>query len=268
MFAEAPPRAVTLPTVARLSVTPVKGLGLQHPDRIQLTETGALGDRRFFLIDARDALVSITKLGELARFTAEYESAPSVLTIRRDECIWTADVRLGELVNGAFADRGPVAGHVVEGPWSEVLSDAVGQRLRLVRGLDDSSAFDVHPVTLLGSASVRELERRSGLGPVDSRRFRMLIELRTETPHLEDAWAGRRIVIGDAELIVGGPVPRCGAVTRHPETGERDAPIVKAIKAYRGVQDGELGRGVNFGVYADVVRAGAVTVGDAVELLP
>lgn len=258
---------LTSPTVARLSVAPVKGLALQHPQRIELTQAGAVGDRQFFLVDARDALISIPKLGELARFAAEYDPAANVLTLRRDGGAWTAQVRLGALLRGAFHDRDPVAGHVVAGPWAEVLSEAVGQPLRLVRALDGNSAFDVHPATILGTASVEELGRRSGLGPVDSRRFRMLIELRTQTSHVEDSWAGRRIRVGEAELVVGGPVPRCAAVTRRPGTGNRDAPIVKAIKAYRGVQDSELGPGVNFGVYADVVRAGAVSVGDVVEFL-
>ena len=267
MIADASLPQATPPRVARLSVTPVKGLALHHPDRIELTEAGAVGDRRFFLIDADDLLVSITKRGELARFTAEYEPAPDVLTLRRDGSTWASEIRLGEPVHGIFHDRGPVAGHVVEGPWSEVLSDAVGQHLRLVRGLDGTGAFDVHPATILGTASVEELERRSTLRHLDSRRFRMLIELHTDTPHVEDSWTGRRVAIGSAELIVGGPVPRCVAVTRHPESGERDAPIVKAIKTYRGVQDGELGPGVNFGVYADVVRSGAVSVGDAVRFL-
>ncbi len=190
-----------------------------------------------------------------------------MLTLRRDGRRWSAEIRLGELVHGAFHDRGPVAGHVVEGPWSEVLSEAVGQRVRILRGLDETSAFDVHPATILGTASVTELGRRSALGPVDSRRFRMLIELHTQTPHVEDTWTGRRIGIGEAELVVGGPVPRCATVTRHPVTGARDAPIVNAIRAYRGIRESELGPGVNFGVYADVVRPGAVSVGDVVEFL-
>jgi uncharacterized protein len=255
------------PTVARLSVTPIKGLALHHPDRIHLTEAGAVGDRRFFLIDARYEMLSITRLGKLARFAADYDAAAGVLTLRGGGCTWTADVRLGELVSGAFHDRGAVAARVVEGPWSEVLSEAVGQHVRLVRALDGTSAFDVHAATVLGTASVEELGRRAGLGPVDSRRFRMLIELHTQTPHVEDAWAGRRVRVGEAELVVGDSVPRCAAVTRHPDTGARDAPIVKAIQSYRGMQDGELGPGVNFGVYADVARAGAVRVGDAVEFL-
>ena len=44
-----------------------------------------------------------------------------------------------------------------------------------------------------------------------------------------DGWHGRRIAIGGAVLRIGGPVPRCAVVTFHAESGERDAPVLKAI---------------------------------------
>jgi MOSC domain-containing protein YiiM len=40
------------------------------------------------------------------------------------------------------------------------------------------------------------------------------------------------------------------------------------IRSYRGVQANEFGRGVNFGVYADVVAEGVVRVGDPLRVQP
>ena len=40
-------------TITRLSTTPVKGLLLDHPDSIELTAEGAVGDRAFYLLDDR-----------------------------------------------------------------------------------------------------------------------------------------------------------------------------------------------------------------------
>src|SRR3954452_12853283 len=137
------PSALTSPAVARLSVAPVKGLALQHPHRIELTGAGAIGDRQFFLIDVRNRLISVPQLGALLRFAAEFEPVSDVLTLRREDGrTWSERIRLGDVVRGAFHDRDPVAGRVVEGPWSEVLSDAAGQPVRLLRALD-GSAFDV-----------------------------------------------------------------------------------------------------------------------------
>jgi uncharacterized protein YcbX len=50
-------------TIAWISVTPVKGLRLQQRDEVQLTEDGVPGDRAFFLVDERGAMVSATRLG-------------------------------------------------------------------------------------------------------------------------------------------------------------------------------------------------------------
>jgi MOSC domain-containing protein YiiM len=40
------------------------------------------------------------------------------------------------------------------------------------------------------------------------------------------------------------------------------------IRSYRGVRVNEFGRGVNFGVYADVLAEGVVRVGDPLHVQP
>jgi uncharacterized protein len=65
---------------------------------------------------------------------------------------------------------------------------------------------------------------------------------------------------GDAVLRVAAPVVRCAVTTRDPESGLRDAPVLKALAGLRGKDD------VTFGVWCDVVAPGAVRVGDAVEI--
>ena len=42
-----------MPRVARLSYTPVRALGLLHPDHLDLTDVGVRNDRRFYLVDER-----------------------------------------------------------------------------------------------------------------------------------------------------------------------------------------------------------------------
>jgi MOSC domain-containing protein YiiM len=56
-------------------------------------------------------------------------------------------------------------------------------------------------------------------------------------------------------------------ITRHPDTGERDADTLREIRRYRGVatmHDGDSG--IPFGVYARVVSPGRVAVDDAVRV--
>jgi uncharacterized protein YcbX len=45
--------------VTRLSTTPIKGLGLNHPDAIEISQIGAVGDREFFIIDENDQFIKL-----------------------------------------------------------------------------------------------------------------------------------------------------------------------------------------------------------------
>ena len=254
------------PRVARLSITPVKGLALHHPPRIELSRWGAVGDRDFFLIDSHNRPVSIKSAGRLVRFLAVHDVQANRLILRSDAGVtWEEVIRLGEPVVCDFYGVREVAARVVQGPWSAPLSEAAGQPLRLAHAEEPGAGSDIHPVTLLSQASVAELERRSDVMSVDPSRFRMLIEFTGNDPHIEDTWTGKRMTVGTAMLAIGGPVLRCAAVTRNPKSGNRDLPTMKMIRSYRGIQDNELGRGVNFGVYADVLEGGEVRVGDVLR---
>jgi uncharacterized protein len=255
------------PVVTRLNVTPVKGLRMQHPDEIVVDETGAVGDRDFILVGEDDKVVTVTTLGALVHMRAEWDPDEGRLLVEADDGethVGTIDV--GDQVLVDWFGRKTRPGRIVAGPWSALISRVAGRPLRLVKMDQPGDGSDVKPVTLLGEGSVRRLEQESGLGPIDPRRFRMLIQFTSDEGHIEDAWEGKDLRIGAARLRVGGSVPRCAAVTRDPFEGNRDKPIVKAIKAYRGVCPTGFGNGVPFGVYADVLQAGSVRVGDRVRL--
>lgn len=255
------------PSVTRLITAPVKGLRINEPRTIHLTRHGVVGDREFMLVDAEDRVASVTTIGALLRLRAEYEPETERLEITADgagQC--GGEVRLGRPVQvDHFGIRTTQAREVL-GPWNDLITELVGVPLRLVRPDEPGAGADVAPVTLVGEGSLAELERRSGGAPIDARRFRMLIQFGPAPPHVEDTWEARLLSVGQAVLRVGGTVPRCAAITRHPDRGDRDAPVVKTIKSYRGVQETGFGRGVPFGVYAQIVREGAMSLGDAVRL--
>ena len=56
-----------MPRVSRLSYTPVRALGLLHPDHLDLTEMGVTNDRRFYLVDEHGRLVDRLLAGELVK---------------------------------------------------------------------------------------------------------------------------------------------------------------------------------------------------------
>lgn len=251
--------------VSVLSVTPVKGLAVQHPPFVEVSTDGVQGDRALFLIDQNGKLVSCTELGGLIAHRADFDPQSGVLQVHGPDGQTRSDaVEPGEAVETDFYGERSVSGHVVP-TWGAFFSDIAGRPVRLVWG--DAGGYDIARVTLLGSASVQSLADREA-GPVDARRFRMNVELSGTAPHEEDTWEGRELRMGEAVLRVGGPVKRCAATTRNPDTGVVDLQTLKLIGRRRGRQEtAKFGKGFYFGVYADVVAPGRVHVGDAVTLV-
>jgi uncharacterized protein YcbX len=255
-------------SVTRLSTTPVKGLMLHHPDSIDLTAHGAVGDRQLYLVDDTGKVQSCTHNPGLAGLSAAYDGESRRLRVTRADHV---------LVDGVIEPSTPLATDmwglrtitsdmVADPVWSTLFSDIVGKRVQLVQARE--SAYDVGPVTLLGVSSVEELARQSGVSDIDSRRFRMLIEFSGGEPHLEDSWDGKVLEIGDAVVRGGGGVKRCAATTRNPDSGKVDLQTLRLI-SYRGRRDSVLGVGATFGVYADVIQPGTISVGDGLrELVP
>ncbi len=250
-------------TVARLSVTPVKGLALHHPDEVELTEHGVPGDREFYLVDRTGRPQSCTHNRALYGLTSTFRDGILEVT-RGDEVLRRGTVDPATPVTNDFFGLHQVAGDTVTDPgWTEFFSDLIGKDVQFLRAR--GSAYDVEPVTLLGAASIEELSRRSGVD-IDPRRFRMLVDFEGGEPHAEDAWDGRLVRVGEALLRGGGPVQRCAATTRDPDTGAVDLQTLRHITSYRGRQDSVFGLGANFGVYATVVEPGTVRVGDSLSL--
>lgn len=252
--------------VARLSVTPVKGLAVQHPSSIVVTPDGVEGDRALFLIDEAGTLISCTELGDLISHRAHFDPLSGVLEVTdSDGASRVGPVHRGDAVTTDFYGERLVPGHVVPA-WGQYFSDIAGRPVRLVLG--ERSGYDIARLTLLGSASVDALAQANGVDHVDSRRFRMNVELSGTSPHEEDTWEGQKVRLGEVELVVGGPVKRCAATTRNPDSGAVDMQTLRMIGQSRGRQDtARFGKGFYFGVYAEVLEPGRVRVGDAVELV-
>jgi uncharacterized protein YcbX len=251
-------------TVTRLSIAPVKGLGLQHPAEVTLAEHGVTENRRFHLLDERGRFVNLLRRSDLVRIGAAYDAASDRLRLELPGGpILEEEVGLGEPVTTDFYGR-QVPGRVVEGPWAEAVSRYAGMELRLVKTDRPGEAVDRSRggFSLMSEASLAELGRQAGAdGPVDGRRFRMLVTVDGVGAHEEEGWLGRRVRVGEALVRPVGNVGRCAITTQNPDTGERDLDTLRTIKQYRGLGPrGEL----DFGVYGEVLEPGRVRLGDEV----
>jgi uncharacterized protein YcbX len=157
-----------------------------------------------------------------------------------------------------------VEGHVVDGPWAAALEPLADRPLRLVRADRPGGTRTEHPTSIVSDGSLTELGRHLGSGPLDGRRFRMLIELDGAAPHQEDTWIGGRVEIGEVRLRISAPVPRCAITTQDPDRGVRDCDTLRAIREYRGLRDGTA---LDFGVWGEVERPGTIRLGDPVAVL-
>src|SRR5438105_8318063 len=220
--------------VTRLAIAPVKGLGLVHPDDVRLTRDGVRNDRRFHLVDPDGRLINNKTCGELLQVLPTLDDDATQLGLRfPGGTVVDGDVVLGATVETSFYGR-PVAGRIVEGPWSEALSEHAGRRLRLVRADEQGAAIDrTHVVSLISDGALRALGRQAGAEEVDGRRFRMTIEIEGCAEHEEDEWIGGEVGVGDARIRVSGPVGRCVVTTRNPDTGISDLDTLAALAKYR-----------------------------------
>jgi len=257
-----------VPFVSRISISPVKGLALVHPDRVTLEHTGVRENRRFHIVDADGRRYNQLRDGGLVRVKQEYDLEREWLALRfPDGSAAEGEVTLDGEVTTDFYGR-PVAGNYVEGPWSEALSNWADRPLRLVQSaLGAAVDRGRGHVSLISRASLAELARAAGESvPVDGRRFRMLFEIDGCAPHEEDSWIERPVKIGKALVSLLGDVGRCAITTQNPETGVPDFDTLRAIDGYRSRTTNVAGKEhIPFGVYGEVVEPGAVQVGDSVE---
>jgi hypothetical protein len=256
-------------SVAWIGFTPVKGLRVQSLDETDVTVDGIPGDRAFFLVDEKGAMVSMTRLGPLAAVVADHDASAGTLTLRFAEGEDVAgQVELGAPEPVRFYGLA-LSAAPVQGPFSAALSEQCSTPLRMFAMPRERPGVDRGrdgAVTLLSVASLERLREEAGAdAPVDGRRFRMSFGVEGLQAHEEDGWLERDVRVGDAVVRVAGNVGRCAATTRQPDTGVVDFKTLHYLKAYRGEMP--TTEPLPFGVYARVVQDGRVRVGDAVALV-
>jgi uncharacterized protein YcbX len=119
--------------------------------------------------------------------------------------------------------------------------------------------FDAFPIHVLTTASLQMMSRLNPAAIWDVRRFRpnFLIETDAAIKGLvESEWSGQRLRIGDVELRCEIPTVRCGMTMHAQAELPKDPSILRSI-----VKDADQ----NLGIYASVVSAGEVRVGDIVN---
>lgn len=235
--------------VRSVGFAPVKGMRHLALDHVDLDEQGAVGDRAYCLVDVeRRRVLRTVQHPSLMGIVAQAYDDGLALTLPTGEQADGPASASGRTITCDYWGR-PVELALTDGPHAELISRHLGQDVRLARAPRTAVVFG-DPITVVTTASLREMD-------VEAARFRATLVLDTDEPWVEDTWLGREIDLGGATVRIGGPVPRCAVIDHHPETGEKDARILRALVRQRPTN--RAGEPM-FGVYATVTRPGRVRV--------
>lgn len=238
---------------------PVKSLGGEKLIQLQLSPNGVMGDRAFALVDTKSGrLLTAKRMPELLEASARWVGA-AVEIIRPGAAPVLSD--------------DPAA--------SGLLSDWLGRQVRLEpttarvstinRDVDPDAPSDIadfvsraafvdeSPLHILSNGSLMAARAWYPEGAWRMRRFRPNVVLDTTVAKpVEDIWEGYEVELGKAVVKVTGPCTRCVMVSCPQGELPKDSAILRSLfKKHEGT----------FGVYADVVHAGVVSIGDSAELL-
>jgi len=250
--------------VVRISIAPVKSLGLVHPDEVVLERFGVRGNRRFWLVDGDGRLFNNKRGGPLVRLRPEWDEDTRQLALTFPDGTRVAGtVELGERVDALMYGH-PHPSRRVVGPWEDAITRFVGRPLTLLHADDHAvdRGYRGGSVSLVSRASLERLREEAGVDePVDGRRFRMLFEIDGVGAHEEDDWLGTQVRVGEATIVLHGAVGRCVVTSHDPDTGVTDLDTLGTLASYRREGPGEP---LPFGVYGAVAVPGRVRVGDPV----
>lgn len=273
-----------MPHVVALYRHPVKGFTPESRTALTIQSDGRIaGDRvlAFRFADAatpeaRDGIDHWPKSKGLA-----LESFPSLAALRLTYDDITRRVRIEHrgdtLVEAGLDEAGRVA--LADAVAAFVLDSADARRLQrpgrlplTLAGDGTASRFQDRGrgyVSLHSTASTAALGDALGQR-VDDRRFRSNVVIGGIDAWGELDWQGD-VRIGDVRLRTAGPIVRCLATHANPDTGERDAGVLKTLTGALGQDEPTLGRllilpGVS-GAVGDVSGiGGTIRVGDEVVI--
>ena len=165
-----------------------------------------------------------------------------------------------------------------------VLASAEGSKLSregrlplVLVGDGEQARFQDRPrgyVTVHASSSAAAIGEALGM-EIDNRRFRSNVVIEGLEPNEELQWQGT-VRIGEVSFDTQGPIVRCLATHANPDTGERDAPVMKTLTGALGMAEPCIGRlllptgvpsaGVHPGTVDTGFAGGVIRIGDPVTV--
>lgn len=249
--------------VAELRRYPVKSMQGEALPRVGIGPQGLDGDRGFAVIDVATGRVASAKnprkWAGLLDLRADLRAGVLHLTAPDGGEYWGDRDDLGavlsRLLGRPVALRGTSsAPGAIEVEWPDV-PGLPGAGTRSVEPLPASGYFDLAPIHVLTTASLRQFRELAPDCDFDPRRFRPNLVIETVpglTGFVESGWSGRAVWVGDVRLEVTAACSRCVMTTLAQPGLAADAHILRAAVAHNAAV---------VGVYTTVPHRGEVRVG-------
>ncbi len=263
-------------TLAAIHRYPVKSMMGEELNACYVTTQGVLGDRAFALKDEDGKLVTAknprkwpTMFSHRAAFSAplplaETELPPVMLTLPDGRVVLSSAPELGALLSNSLGK--PVtwetvapAVPVIEEFWPADIeglphADAVTDENTL-----PGTFFDLSTIHLLSTGTLKTLMAMIPGSRVEARRFRpnFIVDTGDAQGFVENGWVGKTVRIGEVEMEITGPCPRCVMTTLAQYDLPKDSDVLRAAVK---------GNGGEIGVYARIVTPGVMRRGDSVEV--
>lgn len=255
---------------------PVKSMRGEELIAAEVVQGGLVGDRVLALLDLETGKVASSKnprrWPQLFGFQATYEKAsqgqtspavriafPSGEEVRSDYP--DIESRLSTVIGRRVRLVSPGAGAATtEGYWPDY--EWLAKRDELFEfPFPPGTFYDGATVHLLTTATLEYLQARAPQSRFEPARFRPNFVIKTAAGSaglIENQWFERILKLGEVQLRVERPCPRCVMTTLAQGNLAKDPEVLRvAVNENAG----------NVGAYASVVRGGQVRQGDIVELV-
>jgi uncharacterized protein len=288
-------------SVAELWRFPVKSMRGERLDQTEVTGRGLVGDRAYALVDTETGKVvsakSVRLFPDLLRCETAFveppqegnELAPVRITLPDGKTVTSDSSDVDRVLSAHFRRDVTLARAAPEdytidqyhpniqdvdpaGYRDTVVEQKLGSAFFAQAGVASpvpiGSFFDLFPVSVLTTSTLKQL---SGLRPeshFDQRRFRMNVIIdSTAAGFVENDWVGRELAIGEAvRLTVDLPDPRCVMTTLPQKELPGDIDVLRTLTEHNRIQVGDAGLYPCAGVYTVVRAPGTLRTGDRVAL--
>ena len=288
-------------SVAGLWRFPVKSMAGERLQQAELTERGLLGDRGYALIDVQTGKVvsakSVRLFPGVLNCRATFVEPPRLgaatpavkITLPDGRSVTSDSSDIDRVLSSFFSREVTLAQSAPEdftidqyhpdvgdldpdGPRDTVVEQKLGSAFFAEAGLPSpvpaGSFFDLFPVSVLSTSTVKQLSSLQPQCRIDERRFRMNVIINAnQAGFVENDWVGHTLAIGDAaQLNVAVPDPRCVMTTLAQGDLPAEPEVLRTLIRHNKIQVAEAGEYPCAGVYAVVRAPGSLAVGDIVSL--